>query len=191
MCGHVDLIYFDVSQVFPKGSRFKSDVSRAILNVTEGGKMKEIEKIWLGDQSECSSSNTQISFGSLSLESFWGLFLIVGIVSLSTLIISFSMFIYKERQQIWINFDSKNSIWRRICHALKIFDNKDLSSHTFRNKALKDRGDIDIVQGIGTSDSSPNNTNCSTNLTSCSIRTEPKYTSFEYSGTPRIFFIPS
>ena len=153
--------------------------------------MKEIEKIWLGDQSECSSSNTQISFGSLSLESFWGLFLIAGIVSLSTLIISFSMFIYKERQQIWIIFDSKNSIWRRICHALKIFDNKDLSSHTFRNKALKDRGDIDIVQGIGTSDASPNNTNCSTNLTSCSIHTEPKYTSFEYLGTPRIFFIPS
>ena len=70
MCSHVDLIYFNVSQVFPKGSPFVSDVSRAILNVTEGGKLKEIEKAWLGDQSESPSSNTQISSGSLSLESF-------------------------------------------------------------------------------------------------------------------------
>ena len=107
------------------------------------------------------------------------------------LIISFSMFLYKERQQIWISFDSKNSIWRRIRHALKIFDNKDLDSHTFRNKALKDRRDIDIVQGIGTSDASLNNTNCLASLTSCSVHIEPKYTSSEYSGTPRIFFIPS
>ena len=171
MCSHVDLIYFNVSQVFPKGSPFVSDVSRAILNVTEGGKLKEIEKAWLGDQGESPSSNTQISSGSLSLESFWGLFLIAGIVSLLALIISFSMFLYKERQQIWISFDSKNSIWRRIRHALKIFDNKDLSSHTFINKALKDRHDIDIVQGIGTSDASPNNTNYLASLTSCSIHT--------------------
>ncbi|KAK7843008.1 glutamate receptor 2.2 [Quercus suber] len=131
--------------VFPKGSPFVSDVSWAVLNVIEGEQMKEIEKKWLGDQSDCPSSSTQVSSGSLSLESFWGLFLIAGIASLSALIISFSVFLYKERQQIWIRFDSKNSIWRRICHALTIFDNKDLSSHTFRNKALKDRDDIDYV----------------------------------------------
>lgn len=62
------------------------------------------------------------------------------------------LFFYMERQQIWINFDSKNLIWKRICHALRIFDNKDLSSHTFRNKPLKDSGDIENVQGIGTRD---------------------------------------
>ena len=101
------------------------------------------------------------------------------------------MFLYKERRQIWTKFDSKNSIWRRICYAFKIFDNIDLSSRSFRNKALKDKGDIDIVQSIGISDASPN-TNCLTSPTSCSIHTEPEYTSSEYSGTPpRIFFIPS
>ncbi|KAM3711227.1 hypothetical protein ACJW31_01G091900 [Castanea mollissima] len=133
--------------VFPKGSPLVSDVSWAVLNVTEGEKMKEIENAWFGDQSNCPSSNSQVSSGSLSLDSFWGLFLIAGIASLLALIISFSMFLYKERRQIWINFDSKDSIWKRICHALRIFDNKDLSSHTFRNKPLKDSGDIDNVQG--------------------------------------------
>ncbi|KAK7843011.1 glutamate receptor 2.5 [Quercus suber] len=110
--------------IFPKGSPFMSNVSRTILNVTEGEKMKEIEKTWLGDQSECSSSNTQISSGNLSLET------------------------------------------------------------------LKDRGGIDIVQSIGTSDASPS-TNCVTSPTSCSVHMEPKYTSSKYSRTPRIFSIPS
>nr|POE92241.1 glutamate receptor 2.8 [Quercus suber] len=174
-------------KVFPKGSPFLSDVSWAVLNVTEGEKMKEIEKAWFGDQSNCSSSNTQVSSGSLSLESFWGLFLIAGVASLSALIISFSMFLYKERRKIWINFDSKNSIWRRICHALRIFDIKDLSSHTFRNKPLKDSGDIDDVQGIGTRDASTN-TCCST----VQVHTEPKFTFSEDSGTPsREHFIPN
>ena len=153
--------------------------------------MKEIEKKWLGDQSDCPSSNTQVSSASLSLESFWGLFLIAGIASLSALIISFSMFLYKERTQIWIRFDSKNSIWRRICHALRIFDNKDLSSHTFRNKALKDRDGIDYVHGIGASDASPS-TNYPTSPISCSIHTEPKFTFSEDSTTPsREYFVPN
>nr|POE92761.1 glutamate receptor 2.2 [Quercus suber] len=177
--------------VFPKGSPFVSDVSWAVLNVIEGEQMKEIEKKWLGDQSDCPSSSTQVSSGSLSLESFWGLFLIAGIASLSALIISFSVFLYKERQQIWIRFDSKNSIWRRICHALTIFDNKDLSSHTFRNKALKDRDDIDYVDGIGASDASPS-TNCPTSPISCSVHTEPEFTFSEDLGTPsREYFVPN
>ncbi|KAM3686050.1 hypothetical protein ACB098_11G170600 [Castanea mollissima] len=176
--------------VFPKGSPFVSDVSWAVLNVTEGEKMNEIEKAYFGDHSNCSSSNTQVSSGSLSLESFWGLFLIAGIASLSALIISFSMFLYKERQQIWISFDSNNSIWRRICHALRIFDNKDLSSNTFRNKPLKDSGDIDNVQHIGTCDASLN-TCCSTSSISCSVCMEPEFTSSRDSGTPsREYFIP-
>nr|POE72548.1 glutamate receptor 2.8 [Quercus suber] len=90
--------------VFPKGSHFISDVSRAILNVTEGEKMKEIAKTWLGDRSDSPSSNTQVSSGGLSHESFWGLFLIA---SLLAVVISFSMFLYKERRKIWIHFDSK------------------------------------------------------------------------------------
>ncbi|KAM4130329.1 hypothetical protein ACJW30_01G092700 [Castanea mollissima] len=177
--------------VFPKGSPFISDVSRAILNVTKGEKMKEIEKTWLGDQSDCPSSNTQVSSGGLSLESFWGLFLIAGIASLLALIFSFSMFLYKERRKIWIHFDSKNSIWRRIRHALRIFDNKDLNSHTFRNKALTERGNIDYDHCIGARDALPS-TNCLTSPISYPVHMEPKFTFSEDSGTPsRECFIPN
>ncbi|KAI3473032.1 hypothetical protein Pfo_030115, partial [Paulownia fortunei] len=64
--------------VFPIGSPLVPDASRAILNVTEGQKMVEIENKWLGDKTKCPDSDTALyPFKSLGLASFWGLFLIV------------------------------------------------------------------------------------------------------------------
>ncbi|KAF3954701.1 hypothetical protein CMV_019985 [Castanea mollissima] len=77
--------------VFPVGSPLVSDVSRAVLNVTEGEKMKNIENAWLGKQNNCIDSKNKVSSASLSLASFWGLFLIAGVTSLSALIISMSI----------------------------------------------------------------------------------------------------
>nr|POE94209.1 glutamate receptor 2.9 [Quercus suber] len=141
------LWYSFSTMVFAQSSPLVSDVSRAILNVTEGEKMKEIEKAWLGEQTNCPDSNTQDSSGSLSFASFSGLFLIAGIASLSALIISVSMFLYKERQQILIRFNSESSIWRRIYHTLRIFDRGDLSSHAFRKSAPQNGIDSDHVIG--------------------------------------------
>ncbi|KAJ6373288.1 hypothetical protein OIU76_027595 [Salix suchowensis] len=45
--------------VFPKGSPLVPDVSRAVLNMTEGDKMKEIENAWFGKQSRCPDSSPQ------------------------------------------------------------------------------------------------------------------------------------
>ncbi|KAF2305812.1 hypothetical protein GH714_008239 [Hevea brasiliensis] len=72
---------------FPKGSPLVPDVSRAILNVTEGDKMKEIEQEWFGKQSNCPDPSSSVSSSSLSLQSFWGLFLIAGAASVSALLI--------------------------------------------------------------------------------------------------------
>uniref|UniRef100_A0A2N9ELZ8 Ionotropic glutamate receptor C-terminal domain-containing protein n=1 Tax=Fagus sylvatica TaxID=28930 RepID=A0A2N9ELZ8_FAGSY len=46
--------------VFPIGSPLVSDVSRAVLNVTEGEKMKEIENEWLRKKNNCPDSNNQV-----------------------------------------------------------------------------------------------------------------------------------
>jgi ionotropic glutamate receptor len=59
--------------------------------------MKKIERAWLGEQTNCQNSNSWVSYGSLSLKSFWGLFLIAGIGSLLALSISISTFLHKER----------------------------------------------------------------------------------------------
>uniref|UniRef100_A0A2N9F0U9 Glutamate receptor n=1 Tax=Fagus sylvatica TaxID=28930 RepID=A0A2N9F0U9_FAGSY len=168
---------------FPIGSPLVSDVSRAILNVTEGEKMKQIEKAWLGEQTNCPDSSTQVSSGGLSLASFWGLFLIAGSASLSALIISVSMFLYKERHKILVRFDSERSIWRRVRHTFRIFDGKDLSSHTFRKRAPQDISGIDSVHGIGASDHASPNNNYPPSPSSCSVHIEPHF-DFSNSGTP-------
>ncbi|KAJ0030053.1 hypothetical protein Pint_12579 [Pistacia integerrima] len=66
---------------FPLGSPLVPDVSRAILNVTEGPKMNEIKDAWFKKNS-CPDPSTLVSSHSLGLNSFWELFLIAGILHL-------------------------------------------------------------------------------------------------------------
>ncbi|XP_061951242.1 glutamate receptor 2.8-like [Populus nigra] len=123
---------------FPKGSPLVPDVSRAVLNMTEGDKMKEIENAWFGKQSNCPDSSTSVTSNSLSLKSFWGLFLIAGVASLLALIIFMFMFVYKERKRLR-PLNSRISIRRKVGNFFRIFIQRDLKSHTFRKSGLNDR----------------------------------------------------
>ncbi|XP_050216011.1 glutamate receptor 2.7-like isoform X3 [Mercurialis annua] len=120
--------------VFPRGSPLVPDISRAILDVTEGDKIKRIEKAWFGKQVPCPDASTSIASSSLSLKSFWGLFLIAGVASVFALIIFALVFFYQHRQ-IWLpnsDVSDSSSVWSRIINLVRIFDHKDLKSHTFR-----------------------------------------------------------
>ena len=66
---------FGEFQVFPKGSPLVADVLGSVVNV------KEIEDAWFGTHISCPDSSTSVSTNSLNLKCFWGLFLIIGIVS--------------------------------------------------------------------------------------------------------------
>ncbi|KAL2236873.1 glutamate receptor 2.3-like [Sesamum indicum] len=77
--------------VFPKGSPLVPDISSAILNVTEGEKMVEIERAWFSDKTTCSSGAS--SSQSLGLESFRGLFVIVLILGGSAFVVYVVMFV--------------------------------------------------------------------------------------------------
>ncbi|XP_045802113.1 glutamate receptor 2.7-like isoform X2 [Trifolium pratense] len=117
--------------VFPKGSPLVADISRAILNVTEGGKMKTIENIWFNEPT-CPDSNTKVSSNNnLGLESFWGLFLIAGIASIIALLFFWVPFLY-EHKHIWLQNNLSTSLWRRICILVKIFDQRNLHHYTFK-----------------------------------------------------------
>lgn len=122
--------------VFPKGSPLVADISRAILNVTQGDKMRRIEDAWL-KESSCQESNAEVSSNSLGLESFWGLFLIAGTASLLALLICAISFLYQHRN-IWLRYNPSTSIWRRIGVLLRIFDQKDLNCHTFKKSGIPD-----------------------------------------------------
>ncbi|XP_061966571.1 glutamate receptor 2.8-like [Populus nigra] len=129
--------------VFPKGSPLVPDISRAILNVTEGDEMKQIEGAWFGKKSTCPESSSSISSNSLSLKSFWGLFLIAGLAALLALIIFVVMFVYRERN-VLRSSDSTASIRSRIENFFRIFIQRDLTSSTFRQSDLNDRNGISL-----------------------------------------------
>uniref|UniRef100_F6H9F0 Ionotropic glutamate receptor C-terminal domain-containing protein n=1 Tax=Vitis vinifera TaxID=29760 RepID=F6H9F0_VITVI len=117
--------------VFPKGSPLVADVSRQVLNVTEGAKMLQFEKAWFGQTPSCPELTNSVSSNSIGLNSFWGLFLIAGIASFVALITCITTFLYENRDAL-INLNSPSSIWRKIKAMVTRFDDKDLRSHTFR-----------------------------------------------------------
>ncbi|XWS31184.1 hypothetical protein CRYUN_Cryun23aG0055600 [Craigia yunnanensis] len=133
--------------VFPRGSPLVEDVSRAILNVTQGDEMNDIEDKWFKSETVCPDRNSSISSNSLGLESFKGLFLITGTASLLALVIFVAMFLYEQRH-VLLQFDSKTSIWRRIRTMSRFFDQKDLSSHTFKNCQHREGSYAASVQSI-------------------------------------------
>lgn len=136
-CVRFSFPFFD-SQVFPIGSPLVPDVSRAILNITEGEKMVQIEKKWLGDKNKCAESTNLLSSNSLGLESFWGLFLIVGIAAFSVLFIHVIMFLH-EHWDVVTDPNPESTILSKAIELRQRFDNRNLSSHTFRNSYMKEK----------------------------------------------------
>ncbi|KAK4277276.1 hypothetical protein QN277_015294 [Acacia crassicarpa] len=127
--------------VFPKGSPLVADISRGILNVTQGDKMKTIENAWFKG-SQCAGNDASVSSDNLSVDSFWGLFFIAGLASVSALFIFLVRFL-RQHKHIWLTHNpsdtssSSSSLRKRISALLKVFDDKDLSSHTYRKSESK------------------------------------------------------
>lgn len=112
--------------VFPKGSALVPDISRAILNVTEGEKMDVIERTWFGHQDFCpEQGGSTITSERLTVTSFKGLFLIAGVSSIVALIMFFFKFLH-EHKRILV---SERSISRKLSAMAIEFDKeKDTSS---------------------------------------------------------------
>ncbi|KAK3437307.1 hypothetical protein EUGRSUZ_C01871 [Eucalyptus grandis] len=122
--------------VFPKGSPLVPDISRAILNVTEGPNMTKIEKAWFTSETNCLDSTPSISSNSLGLDSFWGLFLIAGVVAVLALLIHMVMFVKRN----WHVISSSSASLRQKIVALgRRFYERDINSHTFREGRFRDR----------------------------------------------------
>ncbi|KZV23960.1 glutamate receptor 2.8-like [Dorcoceras hygrometricum] len=126
--------------VFPIGSPLVHDVSRAILNVTESKKIVEIQRKWLSGKTNCPDPSTSNSQKSLGLRSFWGLFLIVGIIEILVFIIYVVMFLH-EHWHVVAMPDPESTIRKRMAELLRRFDNRDLSSHTFKNSRPVEKDD--------------------------------------------------
>ncbi|GKV26088.1 hypothetical protein SLEP1_g35441 [Rubroshorea leprosula] len=130
--------------VFPRGSPLVADVSRAILNVTESFRIGDIQNAWK-KQTNCPDSSTLDSTNSLSLGSFWGLFLVAGLTGVLALVYSAAEFLYEQRD-VLRKCDPRISIWNRILQVLRNFDHRDLTSHTFGQRGLREEdSNIEII----------------------------------------------
>jgi len=77
-------------QIFQKGSPMARDFSKAILSLSENGKLKALEDAWLTPLDECSTNITSNTTQSLSLQSFLVLYLISFATSTICLLLSLS-----------------------------------------------------------------------------------------------------
>jgi len=123
-------------QVFRKGSPLVPDISQAILSVTEGHKMTEIENAWFPSETNCPDSTHSNSSNRLGLDSFWGLFLIVGVAAVLALLIYMVMFIKRNWHVIT---SSSGSFWEKTIALGRQFHQRDLNAHTFRKARFRDR----------------------------------------------------
>nr|XP_043619454.1 glutamate receptor 3.4-like [Erigeron canadensis] len=82
---------------FQRDSPLALDLSTAILQLSENGELQRIHDKWLAS-STCSSQVSEIDINSLSLSSFWGLFLICGIACLISLGVYFCRVLWQYRR---------------------------------------------------------------------------------------------
>ncbi|KAI9198225.1 hypothetical protein LWI28_012065 [Acer negundo] len=107
-------------QAFHKGSPIGLDVSRAILNLSENGELKELEEKWFRPSRECSTDET--SPESLTLHSFWGLYLVYG----STSTICFLLFLFRlvkhfhdHEETYQDNANRSNKGWKKVIRLVR------------------------------------------------------------------------
>ncbi|KAJ3695397.1 hypothetical protein LUZ60_000774 [Juncus effusus] len=113
--------------VFPRGSPLVADVSRAILNVSEGDEMTQIEKKWFCDPITCPSQISDLGSSSLSFRSFAGLFIITGVVSSLMIIIFLVRYVHRNWDSIKGVFRDQKTMLGRIHTLSKNFDRMDSS----------------------------------------------------------------
>ncbi|GJN00708.1 hypothetical protein PR202_ga17906 [Eleusine coracana subsp. coracana] len=81
--------------VFPLGSPVVHNLSAAILNLTQGSEMSEIEMRWLGRSALSTGDDSPVAdFEPLTLRSFSGLFVITGCISTLMLLIRIVRSVY-------------------------------------------------------------------------------------------------
>lgn len=93
------LFYFFVCvygslQAFQQGSHLATDVSNAILKLSETGELQRIHNKWLL-RSACSSQGGELSVDRLELKSFKGLFFIIGFACVLSLLVYLVPTIYQ------------------------------------------------------------------------------------------------
>ncbi|KAI3876085.1 hypothetical protein MKW92_009660 [Papaver armeniacum] len=110
--------YDGLGFVFPKGSPLGPDISRKILSIREEGKTKNLKRASFKTQRSCSDRDPLASSNSLTLSSFWVLFLITGLCAAFAVIVFLIVFLRENKQ---ILNEPNSTTWEKIINLLTKF----------------------------------------------------------------------
>ncbi|XP_028762978.1 glutamate receptor 3.2 [Neltuma alba] len=122
---------------FPRDSPLSIDMSTAILTLSENGELQKIHERWLSTRA-CEFKGTEEGSEQLQLQSFWGLFMLCGIVSLVALLVYFILMVQQFCRDFPKNGEPSNgssSRSVRIQTFLSFADEKeDMSQRKLKRK---------------------------------------------------------
>ncbi|KAL4182082.1 hypothetical protein AMTRI_Chr12g240740 [Amborella trichopoda] len=134
--------------VLPKNSLLLSDLSTAVLNITEGDKIEAIERAWFGKKDRQPVSSSAATSSGLSLDCFWGLFLIVGVASIGALIWFSICFWNKNHSRFGVD---EQGLCQQIKAIATVFNERDHSFHSSsqrkREKEVELNRDVALANG--------------------------------------------
>nr|GMC73067.1 glutamate receptor 2.8-like [Ipomoea batatas] len=115
--------------VFPRGSPLVADVSRAVIELTENGRILEIGNQGLRNEATCTGpDSTQLGSTSVKLQCFKGLFAITGGITGSCLLVFLVSYFYQNRTCLQTILDSKTTVWSKFVAICRHFDQRDTSA---------------------------------------------------------------
>ncbi|KAM3325910.1 hypothetical protein P3S67_001036 [Capsicum chacoense] len=117
-----------MSSAYPKGSPLVADVSSAVNELTENGKILEMEQNWSRNEPIRAGPDNSINSITISLQSFKGLFAITGGVTAVCLLIFIASYLYKYRDFHQRISNSQTTIWSKVVAISRHFDQRPLSS---------------------------------------------------------------
>ena len=97
-----------------------SDVSRAVLEFTEGKDFVELENK-LYDNQNCPTETLKMTSVSLQAINFYGLFLITGITSLGALLIFIIHFVYNNFADLESIMKSETSFYGKLVNLVRLY----------------------------------------------------------------------
>ncbi|KAK3404494.1 hypothetical protein EUGRSUZ_K00798 [Eucalyptus grandis] len=111
---------------FQRGSPLAVDISTAILKLSESGKLQEIHEKWFCKMG-CPSGRQDSKAEQLHLISFWGLYLLCGVISVTALLVFLIRMIYlfvqfKKQQMVTSTLRSASSNWQCSDTLFKFLD---------------------------------------------------------------------
>ncbi|GJT13482.1 glutamate receptor 3.2-like protein [Tanacetum coccineum] len=116
---------------FPRDSPLAVDMSTAILRLTETGEFKKIHDNWINKEA-CGPQSSSLVSDQVQLKSFWGLFLIFGLVCVVGVLIHLCMTLYEFRRHHHHAVMNRMQKWyhsTRLQRFFKFVDEKQEATH--------------------------------------------------------------